>query len=205
MKDKWLKWATELQSIAQAGLMFSENRYDLDRYQQLRDLSVEIMNEYTDAGIGKVRELFASETGYQTPKVDIRASVFRDERILMVREKIDGAWSLPGGWADVNTSPGEAAVKECMEEAGARVKPGRIIAVQLANRHCDTPYLYSIYKIFVECELIESRFVENTETLEAGFFTLDSLPALSRERNTRSQIEMCFEARKKKSFETVFD
>lgn len=205
MKEKWLKWVSQIQSIAQAGLTFSENRYDLDRYQQLRDLSVEIMNEYTDAGTEKVRELFASETGYQTPKVDIRAAVFKEGEILMVREKIDGAWSLPGGWADVNTSPGESAVRECLEEAGAIVKPGRIVAIQLADRHCNTPYLYSIYKIFVECELVENHFVENTETLDAGFFAYDSLPPLSRERNTTSQIGMCFEARKRKLFEAIFD
>jgi ADP-ribose pyrophosphatase YjhB (NUDIX family) len=205
MKDKWLKWASQLQSIAQAGLTFSENRYDLDRYRQIRNLSVEIMNEYTEAGTGKIRELFASETGYQTPKVDIRASVFSNDKILMVREKIDGAWSLPGGWADINTTPGESAVRECFEEAGAEVKPLRIIAVQLADRHCDAPYLYSVYKIFIECELIGNEFKENTETLESGFFPLDSLPPLSIERNTREQIEMCFEARNHQQFEALFD
>jgi hypothetical protein len=104
MNNKWLKWASELQSIAQAGLTFGADKYDLDRYEQIRSIAVDILHEYTDIDHSKIRELFASETGYQTPKVDIRASVFKDARILMVREKIDGAWSLPGGWADVNTS-----------------------------------------------------------------------------------------------------
>jgi len=205
MKEKWLEWACRLQSIAQAGLTFGENGYDLDRYQQIRNLAVEIMHEYTEVSNEKIRDLFASETGYQTPKVDIRASVFRDGRILLVREKIDGAWSLPGGWADVNSSAAESAVRECSEEAGASVTPRRIIAVQLANRHSNTLYPYTIYKIFVECELISSNFVENTETMEAGFFSPDSLPPLSTERNTRDQIEMCFEAKKHKVFETIFD
>jgi len=205
MKEKWLEWACRLQSIAQAGLTFGENRYDLDRYQQIRNLAVEIMHEYTGVSNEKIRDLFASETGYQTPKVDIRASVFMDGKILLVREKIDGAWSLPGGWADVNSSAAESAVRECSEEAGASVTPRRIIAVQLANRHSNTLYPYTIYKIFVECELISSNFVENTETMEAGFFSPDSLPPLSTERNTRDQIEMCFEAKKHKVFETIFD
>jgi hypothetical protein len=109
MNEKWLEWASRLQSIAQAGLTFGENQYDLDRYQQIRNLSVEIMHEYTGVSHAKIWDLFASETGYQTPKVDIRASVFKDDKILMVREKIDGAWSLPGGWADVNSSVGESA------------------------------------------------------------------------------------------------
>ncbi len=205
MNEKWLEWASRLQSIAQAGLTFGENQYDLDRYQQIRNLSVEIMHEYTEVSHEKIRDLFASETGYQTPKVDIRASVFKDDKILMVREKIDGAWSLPGGWADVNSSVGESAVRECREEAGAEVTPKRIIAIQLANRHYETPYPYTIYKVFVECELIGNNFAENTETIEAGFFSHDSLPSLSTERNTRSQIEMCFDAKKHNLFEAVFD
>jgi ADP-ribose pyrophosphatase YjhB (NUDIX family) len=205
MKDKWLEWATRLQSIAQAGLTFGENQYDLDRYQQIRNLSVEIMHEYTGVSNEKIRDLFASETGYQTPKVDIRASVFRDNKILMVKEKIDGAWSLPGGWADVNSSVSESAVRECLEEAGAKVRPKRIVAIHVANRHCEFLYPCTIYKVIVECELIESNFVSNTETLEADFFPIDSLPRLSTERNTRSQIELCYEARKHPVFEANFD
>jgi ADP-ribose pyrophosphatase YjhB (NUDIX family) len=123
----------------------------------------------------------------------------------MVREKIDGSWSLPGGWADVNTSVSESAVRECFEEAGASVKPKRVIIIHQADRHFKFPYPYTIYKIFVECELIENSFSDNTETLEAGFFPIDSLPRLSNERNTREQIEICFEAKKHELFETVFD
>ncbi len=205
MKEKWLEWAMRLQSIAQAGLTFGENRYDLDRYNQIRAISVEILQEYTGISYEKIKDLFTSETGYQTPKVDIRASVIRDDRILMVREKIDGAWSLPGGWADVNTSVSESAARECLEEAGAVVSPVRIIAIHQADRHYDFPYPYTVYKIFVECRLNEISFRENTETLEAGFFALDSLPQLSTERNTREQIEMCFSAEKKEVFEALFD
>ncbi|NSW95446.1 MAG: NUDIX hydrolase, partial [Bacteroidales bacterium] len=204
MKEKWLEWAMKLQSIAQAGLTFSENQYDIERYQQIRNISVEILKEYTGLEEKRITDLFASETGYQTPKVDIRASVFKDGRILMVREKVDGAWSLPGGWADVNTTVKESAERECLEEAGAKVIPKRIIAIHLADRHYDFPYPYSIYKIFVECELIENHFSDNTETLEAGFFSLDSLPPLSTERNTTEQIKLCFDARKHHTFEPVF-
>lgn len=205
MNNKWLKWATELQSIAQAGLTFGADKYDLDRYEQIRSIAVDILHEYTDIDHNKIRELFASETGYQTPKVDIRASVFKDDRILMVREKIDGAWSLPGGWADVNTSVSESAVRECLEEAGALVKPKRIIAIHLGNKHNNPLFPFTIYKIFVECELVENNFKENTETLDAGFFEPDKLPELSFTRNTPDQIRMCFEAKKCEVFETIFD
>jgi len=205
MKEKWLEWASRLQSIAQAGLTFGENQYDLDRYQQIRTLSVEILQEYTGVSQERIRDLFASGTGYETPKVDVRASVFKNNRILMVREKIDGAWSLPGGWADVNSSVSESAVRECLEEAGARVKPKRVIIIHQADKHYDFPYPYTIYKIFVECELIENSFSANTETLAADFFSFDSLPPLSNERNTREQIELCFKAKNYELFETVFD
>jgi ADP-ribose pyrophosphatase YjhB (NUDIX family) len=205
MNEKWLQWATTLQSIAQAGLTFGADTYDLDRYEQIRSIAVDILHEYTDIDHKKIRELFASETGYQTPKVDIRAAVFKDEKILMVREKVDGRWSLPGGWADVNTSVSESAVRECIEEAGANVKPKRIIAIHLANKQNNFIYPFTIYKILVECELIEYNFKDNTETLESGFFTLDNLPELSVERNNLKQINLCFEAKKSKVFETIFD
>lgn len=205
MKEKWLQWATQLQSIAQAGLTFTENQYDIDRYKQIRSLAIEIMHEYTEVSYEKIQDLFAGETGYQTPKVDIRACVFSNNKIILVKEKADGAWSLPGGWADVNTSVSESVIRECIEEAGAIVRPVRIIAVLHANRHSSVLYPYTIYKIFVECELIECKFTDNTETLEAGFFSPDALPSLSVERNTKEQIEMCFEAKKHVTFKTIFD
>lgn len=205
MKTKWLEWVAELQSIAQAGLAFSENHYDRDRYEKIRDLTVKILHEYTGVDHRKIRELFASEKGYQTPKVDIRSAVFDGDRILMVREKIDGKWSIPGGWADVNTSVSESAVRECLEEAGAVVKPKRIIAIHQADRHNEFIYPYTIYKIFVECELLNQSFIENMETHESDLFERNHLPELSTERNTREQIEMCFDAKKHAHFEALFD
>ncbi len=205
MNNKWLYWATELQSIAQSGLTFGVDAYDRDRYEQIRTIAIDILHHYTDLDHEKVRELFGSEAGYQTPKVDIRSVVFRDDGILLVKEKVDGKWSLPGGWADVNTSARESAVRECLEEAGAIVIPKRIIAVHYANRRNNFIYPFTIYKIFVECKFTELTFQLNTETLDAGFFTIDELPPLSTERNTADQIKMCFEARKHKIFETLFD
>lgn len=205
MSDKWLHWASELQSIAQAGLTFSTNSYDLERYEKIRSIVVDILHEYTEIDHKKIRDLFASETGYQTPKVDIRVSVFKDNKILMVKEKVDGAWALPGGWADVNSSVSESAIRECREEAGALVRPKRIVAIHMGNKHNNHNFPFTIYKIFVECELVENSFRENTETLDARFFEADKLPELSFERNTSDQIKMCFEAKKFKVFETIFD
>jgi ADP-ribose pyrophosphatase YjhB (NUDIX family) len=205
MEEKWLGWALKLQSVAQAGLTFSTESYDIDRYNQIRNLSIEIMEQYTGVSKEIIRNLFAGETGYQTPKVDIRASVIRDNKILLVREKVDGAWSLPGGWADVTTSVSESAVRECREEAGAVVLPKRILAIQMAERHNNPLSPYSIYKIFIECELVENNFKENTETLDAGFFSLEGLPELSTDRTTKKQVEMCFNTKKIKLLEPTFD
>lgn len=205
MEQKWLTWAKQLQSIAQAGLTYSKDKYDIERFQQIRELSVEILNEYTGISNEKIRDLFCNEVGYQTPKVDIRAAIFKEDRILLVKESTDGCWSLPGGWAEVNLSVKENVVKEVKEEAGLNVMPKRIIAVLDRNRHNKPVLPYEIYKIFVLCELIDGTFEENIETEDSGFFALRALPPLSLGRTTEKQIEMCFEAKSKEDFIPVFD
>jgi ADP-ribose pyrophosphatase YjhB (NUDIX family) len=206
MQPKWLYWAKQLQSLAQAGIEYTHSPYDRERYERIRALSIEILNEYT--GIDNVRlvSLFANESGYQTPKIDVRAAIFNDENeILMVREKHDNKWSLPGGWADTELSLSENIIKESFEEAGAEIKLKRIIAIYDRNKHVDDDFPYSAYKIFVECDFVRGEFTENIETLEHRFFTLKTLPELSEGRNTGKQIEICFKARGKKTFEAIFD
>jgi hypothetical protein len=129
MKYPWLELAQQIQSIAQAGLTFCENKYDIERYQQLQKMAGQIMADFTDTEMEKVEQLFLNQTGYQTPKVDVRGVVFRDHKILLVRETIDNCWSLPGGWADVGHTPREVVEKEVQEEAGLDVRAERIVAV----------------------------------------------------------------------------
>lgn len=205
MEPKWLSWAKQLQAIAQAGLTYSKDKYDIERFQQIRNLSAEILNEYTELGHEKIKNLFCNETGYQTPKVDIRGVVFIDDRILLVKESTDGCWSIPGGWAEFNLSVKANTVKEVMEEAGLNVIPKRLIAVLDRNKHNQPVIAYGIYKIFVLCELIDGKFEINIETEESGFFSLSHLPPLSLDRITKEQIAMCFEANSNDSFVTVFD
>jgi ADP-ribose pyrophosphatase YjhB (NUDIX family) len=194
METKWLSWAKRLQSIAQAGLTYSKDKYDIERFQQIRDISIEILNEYTEISNEKIKDLFCNETGYQTPKVDIRGAVFKDGKILLVKESIDGRWSLPGGWAEVNLSVKENVIKELREETGLNVVPKRLIAVLDRNKHNHPITPYGIYKIFVLCELIGGVFKKNIETVESGFFSLEDLPPLSLGRVTKEQITMCFES-----------
>ena len=205
MEPKWLSWARQLQSIAQAGLTYSKDKYDIERFQQIRDLSVEILNEYTGMGNNRIKDLFCNETGYQTPKVDVRGVVFKDDRILLVKESIDGCWSVPGGWAEVNLLVRENIVKELKEEAGLNVVPKRLIAVLDNSKHSHPVSPYRIYKIFVLCDMIDGSFEKNIKTEGIGFFSLNDLPPLSVNRITEEQIAMCFEAMHNDYFVPVFD
>lgn len=202
--EDWLKWAIELQSIAQAGLAYTDGVYDRERYERLREISAEMISKKTEIPLEKVKDLFCNESGYQTPKIDTRAVVFKDNKILLTHEN-DGTWSLPGGWCDVLESVSSNTIKEAKEEAGLDVKPRRIIAVQDRNKHNKPIFPYGICKIFVLCDLIGGEFIPNIETTEIGYFSLDNLPNLSDDKTTKEQIEMCFEAYKNENWQVKFD
>lgn len=202
--EKWLQWAVALQSIAQAGLFYGKDDFDRERYEQVRDIAAEMMSYKTDIPEDKVKELFCSETGYQTPKLDSRAAIFRDNKILLVKEK-NGTWSLPGGWVDVNVSVKENTIKEVKEEAGLDVTADLVIAVQDREKHNLPVYAYKICKIFVLCTVTGGSFEPNTETVESRYFGLDELPALATEKNNEEQIRMCFEAYYAENWKTLFD
>jgi ADP-ribose pyrophosphatase YjhB (NUDIX family) len=190
-EPQWLAWAKRIQAIAQAGLTYSESSYDQDRYQALRALSVEIMASHLELADGerpRLAELFASDYGYPTPKVDVRAFVAADGKILMVRERADGRWSIPGGWADVGSSPAEMAVRETAEESGYQVKARRLLAVWDKARHNPSPFPADVYKLVVACELVGGDGTAGSETLEVGWFAPDRLPELSVGRITAAQI-----------------
>lgn len=205
MEPKWLSWAKQLQSIAQAGLAYSKDKYDIERFQQIRALSVDILSEYTEISNEKIKTLFCNETGYQTPKIDIRGAIFKEDKILLVKESIDGCWSIPGGWAEFNLSIKENIVKEVKEESGLNIVPKSLIAVLDRNKHNEGIFASGAYKIFVLCELIDGLFEKNIETEESGFFSITNLPTLSGERVTKKQIEMCFEAKSSDDSFTIFD
>ena len=204
-QQKWLDWVTELQFLAQGGLTYTKNKYDQDRFARIREIAGEMLAAQNGAPMEKIRDVFLNETGYQTPKIETRAAVFRGDRILMVHETIDGRWSLPGGWCDVNCSVAQNAVKETREEAGLEVRAVRLIALHDFRLRNGFKAPYGILKAFVLCEETgEGRFRPNVETSECGWFTLDSLPELSSGRNSEEQIRMCFEARSE-TWETRFD
>ena len=201
---KWLEWAIELQSLAQAGLTYGKDIYDKERYERIRDISAEIVSNYTDIEIEKVKDLFCNEVGYQTPKLDTRAAIFEEGKILLVREN-NGKWSLPGGWVDVNVSVKENTIKEVKEESGLDVSADKIIAVQDRAKHNLPVYAYGVCKVFVLCSVLGGQFVENIETTEFQYFGEFEIPELAEEKNNLEQIKMCFRAYRSENCETEFD
>jgi len=195
----------KIQAIAFAGLEYCENDFDRERYEELKKLSQQLFTELTATPIEKIQNLFENEVGYQTPKVDVRAVVFKENKILLVKEKIDGRWSIPGGWADIGYSPSEIAVKEAREESGADVNPVRLLAVIDKLKHDYPLSPFHTYKIFILCELLANNISAGTETTEVNFFTFEDLPPLSETRNTKEQIQMLFHLWKNPTEPVVFD
>ena len=203
--EKWLKWAIEIQSLAQAGLTYTDNVYDIERYERLREIAAEIIEEKSNISLEKVKDLFCNENGYQTPKIDTIAAIFKDDKILLTHEN-NGTWSLPGGWCDVLESVASNTIKEVKEETGLDVETIKIIAVQDRNKHNKPIYAYGVCKIFVLCNVIGGEFIENIETTEIKYFSLDEIPNnLAEEKTNNEQIEMCFKAYKDEKWQTQFD
>ncbi len=202
--EKWLQWAVELQSLAQAGLHYAKDKFDIERYERIKEITAEMLSYKTEIPIDKIKNLFCSETGYQTPKLDSRAAIFNDDKILLVKEN-NHTWSLPGGWVDVDLSVKENTIKEVKEESGLDVTADMIIAVQDREKHNLPIYAYKVCKIFILCTVIGGRFEENIETIESKYFGVDELPALATEKNNEEQIKLCFEAYHSKSWKTQFD
>lgn len=201
--EKWLQWAIELQSIAQAGLYYGKDKYDKERYEEIRNIAAEMISYKSDIPTEKVKELFCNEIGYQTPKLDTRAAIFKDDKILLVKEK--GTWALPGGWVDVDVSVKENAIKEVKEEAGLDVSADLVIAVQDREKHNRPLYAYKICKVFVLCSVHGGSFQENIETEESRYFGLDELPELSQDKTTKEQVKMCFDAYHSENWKTLID
>ena len=204
-EDKWLGWIQRLQAIAQDGLTYSEDTYNLGRYEMLRDVAAEILAAHSQGNIEEARELLELETGPATPKVDVRAAVFRVDEILLVKELADSGWSLPGGWADVGESPAEATVREVYEESGYEVRAVKLLAAYDRDRHGHPPIPYHVYKLIFLCELLDDFPSGETDTEEAAFFVETEVPELSTSRVTRDQIARLFEHHRHPELSADFD
>jgi ADP-ribose pyrophosphatase YjhB (NUDIX family) len=179
---QWLKWAREIQSLSQTGLAFAINDYDKQRYTRLAELAAEITDSFTNLKSEDIATVFMNQPGYATPKIDVRSAVIRDGEILLVQEKTDERWAMPGGWADVGDYPGNVAERETEEESGYLVKAKKVIGVFDANRTGRTVQFFHAFKIIFMCDLIGGEARTSDETIDVGFFSLQNLPPLSQNR-----------------------
>ena len=211
MNPKWLSWAQQLQAIAQTGLTFTQNPFEVERYELVREIAAEMMAAQSELNATPILDLFADQAGYATPKVDVRGVVFDratqdgDAWILLVKERRDGRWTLPGGWADVNDSPAEATEREVWEESGYRAKATKLLACYDRNKHGHPPHAFHIYKLFFLCELEGGTPTTSIETADVGFFSEDEIPPLSLPRVTPAQITRFFEHYGHPDWATDFD
>lgn len=203
---KWLEWAQNLQALAQAGLTYSPNPFDIERYHQIQQIAAEIVSKYTEVEYPIIKSLYQDQSGYATPKVDVRGVVFKGDKILLVKELLDhGLWTMPGGWVDVNEPPSRATEREIWEESGYEVKAVKLLALYDRNQHGFPPFLFHTYKMFMLCELIGGAPTTSIETGGADFFAEDELPPLSVARTTPEVIHRMFEHHRHPEWPTDFD
>jgi ADP-ribose pyrophosphatase YjhB (NUDIX family) len=189
----WIDLAQRLQAMGQTGLTYARDQYDRERYDELIRLASSMMAGPEAEPVRLACDLLKLERGYATPKVDVRAAIFQEQKILLVREREDDCWTLPGGWADVGLSPAECVEKEVREEAGLIVKARKLLAVWDRNKHPHPPLPFHVYKLVFHCETLGGSLVAEGETTGVGFFGEDELPPLSLTRILPAQIQLIFD------------
>lgn len=203
--DHWLGIAKKINSIAQCGLAFTSDKFDKERYEELLELSISILNNITEIDSSKLQFVFNRDIGYQTPKVGVRAVVLKEQKILLVKEKMDGKWTIPGGYADVGMTPSEIVVNEVKEESGFDVKPVRILGFIDYNKHQERPFPFDIFQLFMQCEIVGGVALPGLETSDVGFFRIDNLPELSVRRVTYNQLVQMYHLALSENVVPVFD
>jgi ADP-ribose pyrophosphatase YjhB (NUDIX family) len=207
MKEKvpdLLRWARQLFSISQSGLTYCQNEYDLERYHQLQEMATEILASQSELSKESVMQSFTMQSGYATPKIDVRGAVIRDGKILLIQEQLDGCWAMPGGWADIGDYPAQTVEREVQEESGFKVHADKVIAVIDAN-HVAPLEFYHAYKLIFQCSIMAGQPATSHETLAVDFFDMDQLPPLSTNRTTRAMLTEVFAHYQDPTRPTAFD
>lgn len=200
-----LKHITALQALAQSGLHYTKDQFDVERYNQIQGIVAEMLSKISTYKKEVILDLFHKEYGYATPKIDVRGAVFEDAKILLVKEKDNNLWSLPGGWADVNLSPSDNVVKEISEESGIKTKVIKLVAIHDKLKHEHPPELPHTYKLFFICEKISGKISSGLETSDVAYFDVNNLPPLSLNRVIPKQIEMLYKHKENINLPTEFD
>ena len=202
---RWLVWSREIQALAQTGLHYAPDDYHRCRYNRLTEIAAEIVSEHTGLAEEELITAFRRSRGYATPKIDVRGAVFRDGKILLVRERVDGGWCMPGGWGDVGELPSAMVEREVMEESGVKARAARIVGVFDANREDSDIDVMHAYKIVFLCDDLGGEPRASNETSEAGFFGEDEIPALSRNRTSKRNLREAFAHLRNPGLPAVFD
>ena len=202
---RWLEWAREIQALAQTGLHYAPDEYHRDRYRRLIDIAAEIAAEHSGLPADGLARVFHAARGYATPKVSVRGAVFRGGKILLVRERIDGGWCMPGGWADVGDSPSAMVEREVMEESGLRVRAARLVGVYDKNNEIGQREVMHLYDLVFLCDDLGGEPRPSNETSDARFFGLNEIPALSSARTSIRNIREAFAHRDDPSLQAVID
>ena len=202
--SQWLIWAQEIFSLSQSGLTYSENPYDIERYKRLQEITAEIIASQSKVSKESVLDSFSMQAGYITPKIDVRGAVIQDGKILLIQERADHRWAMPGGWADLGNPPASVAEREVWEESGYRVKAEKVVAVLDANR-IEPMEFYHAYKIIFLCRLLDGEPRTSYETLAVDFFDPDQLPPLSSYRTNDDMLREVFAHVKNPNRPTAFD
>ena len=203
--DASLDLARRLLALAQTGLHFTPQEYDRERYREIITIATSLLQNESQIPAQRLRETWFVEDGYATPKMDVRGAIFRDDRVLLVRETMDGKWTLPGGWADVNDSPSHAVEKEIEQESGFTARAIKLAALYDRNKHEHPPYLFHAWKAFFICEITGGEARVSHETDGVDFFALNALPELSTGRSTAAQIRRMYEHHRHREWPTEFD
>jgi len=201
---KWIAWAREIFSLSQAGLAYSQNEFDIERYKRLQEITAEMLESQSELSKESVLESFSMQAGYATPKIDVRGAVIRDNKILLIQERSDGRWAMPGGWADLGNAPASVAEREVWEESGYHVKAEKVIAVIDANR-IEPMEFYHAFKIIFLCTLTGGEPQVSHETMAVDFFDLNDLPPLSLYRTNASMLQEVFAHIQDPNRRTAFD
>lgn len=206
MSTYYFEKIKRLHTLAEIGLELNDIPFDQERYEEIREICLDMLEKMTDVPVEQIVPVIEEKNGYRTPKVDVRAVVFNEQnQILLIKENVDGKWAMPGGWTDISYSPGEVAVKECMEEAGLKVKPIRLLAVMDKQKQGMPPAFEYVYKIHMLCEKLDDNISTGSETSDVRWFDENDLPELSQPRNTEAQIAMMYEYHRGERTEPYFD
>jgi ADP-ribose pyrophosphatase YjhB (NUDIX family) len=206
MKHLLIEKFKRIKAISDVGLLYASSEYEKERYLELRQISLDLMQEISGLSLGDLQVAFPVAAEYPTAKVDIRGLVLSEEnRVLLVKEMADGKWSLPGGWADVGFSPAEVIAKEVKEETGLDISVERLVAVFDKRKHHHPPQAAYVYKMVFYCKAPQGQLSKGFDVLDAAYFPIDNLPPLSEDRILKDQIELVFKKVIKKDFDPYFD